>query len=367
MTHPNPYNYNLPVMPKMFFGRQSNVDTLAHQLITGLGNSILLIGGRRMGKTSILEALYQNLQLIVKRPSNALIPLPVFLDLMGEGISSLEAFFHALCERSKSAVEEITSQRVNTNCTSNDGELPQQNFLNVLETWSQTALREHSRRLRLILLLDECEEILEHAWSIDLQRALRSLLVRRNTKEMLKVVMAGSHRLLAQSKQHGSPLWNVLTPHRLSVLNEQSTLELIMKPTKGCLSHETVQAIVNESGGHPFLTQYIMYHLWEVGIKTATSETVEQIALSFPRERSDFRDWVNCLGPSGLIVYSILAQTNSSLSEDIIISNSNIARLDVADALDTLCYHGLVVKETHEETYRIGAQMFRKWYVSHIQ
>jgi hypothetical protein len=51
----NPYNYNLPVNPDMFFGRQKDVQTLVQHLAKlDKGDSFALVGGRRMGKTSLL-------------------------------------------------------------------------------------------------------------------------------------------------------------------------------------------------------------------------------------------------------------------------------------------------------------------------
>lgn len=57
MRATNPYNYNLPVGPEMFFGRQGDVETVTHHLTATPGDSFALIGGRRMGLTSLLDAL----------------------------------------------------------------------------------------------------------------------------------------------------------------------------------------------------------------------------------------------------------------------------------------------------------------------
>src|SRR5713226_5829496 len=113
MVRPNPYNYNLPATQNMFFGRQNEVEALARQLTASLGDSKLLIGGRRMGKTSFLEALYQTLIMETTKPTYTLMPLPVLLDLTGENIDSLESFFTIVCEQSKIAIEEVLSEPTN--------------------------------------------------------------------------------------------------------------------------------------------------------------------------------------------------------------------------------------------------------------
>jgi hypothetical protein len=62
MDRANPYNYNLPVDPQMFFGRQADAANLVNDLTAVPGDSIALIGGRRMGKTSMLEAVRRGLE-----------------------------------------------------------------------------------------------------------------------------------------------------------------------------------------------------------------------------------------------------------------------------------------------------------------
>lgn len=52
VSNRNPYNYNLPVSSEMFFGRHDDVNNFYTQLATIPGDSMALIGGRRMGKTS---------------------------------------------------------------------------------------------------------------------------------------------------------------------------------------------------------------------------------------------------------------------------------------------------------------------------
>lgn len=79
MVSRNPYNYNLPVSPDMFYGRNENVETLINQLTAVPGDSIALIGGRRMGKTSILEALMRHLDDLQIEPKTNLSPFPYFL------------------------------------------------------------------------------------------------------------------------------------------------------------------------------------------------------------------------------------------------------------------------------------------------
>jgi len=232
--------------------------------------------------------------------------------------------------------------------------------------WNRAVMEQRGRSLRLVLLLDECEQIVERSWAPDLYGALRSLLVGQTTRALLKVVMTGSHRFLTQVRQQGSPLRNILKYHTLRVLDGRATRALIVRPTGGVLSEEVVQEIARQSGGHPFLTQYLMHHLWERGVESATVETARRIAAGFPHRRGDFRDWMEGLGDSGRRVYAALAQAATPLSEEEVRSALRPPPTDLPQALEALCYHGLVVEEDAGGGYRVAGEMFRQWFFTAV-
>ena len=99
MPDANPYNYNLPVEPAMFFGRDADVAALAQKLTGAPGDSIALVGGRRMGKTSMLEALRRALEV----PAADMLALPILLDLSGEGLDSADDLFRLVAEQARDA------------------------------------------------------------------------------------------------------------------------------------------------------------------------------------------------------------------------------------------------------------------------
>jgi len=345
MRTPNPYNYNLPVAPKMFFGRQGDVKTFTHHLTATQGDSFALIGGRRMGKTSLLESLLRVLEPMVEEPARGLLPLPIFQDLTGEGVDSVITFFRIIGEEAHYKLADLLALPSGVPFTLGYEQPPAPTFRRVLEKWGRTAMEKRGCRLRLILLLDECEQIVEQSWTSELYGALRYLLVRQSTRSLLKVVMTGSHRFLSQVRQRGSPLRNVLKYHRLRVLDEKATRDLISQPTGDVLPEEVVEAIIEQSGGHTFLTQYLMHHLWERGLEKATPETVRMITVEFPHERNDFQDWLNGLGNVGSEVYAVLNQARKPLGEHQIRAAMGAASPGILQALDALCYHGLITQE----------------------
>ena len=356
MRPPNPYNYNLPVAPAMFFGRDGDVETLVHGLTGPQGDSFALVGGRRMGKTSLLEVLERTL----KPHSGRFLLVSVLLDMSGEAVDSVSAFFRTIAYQASEALTDDLGLRPDCSIEMDSTRPPARAFSRWLTVWNRVATEQEGRSLRLILLLDECEQIVERPWAPDLYAALRSLLVGRTTRYCFKVVLSGSHRFLSQVRQKGSPLRNVLKYHTLRVLDEQATRDLITHPTGGVLPEPVVQEVARQSGGHPFLTQYLMHYLWERGLEQATIAAVCRIAAGFPHERGDFGAWMEGLGDSGRRVYDLLLRSEGPLSEGEIRTRLSSPLPDLPQALEALCYHGLIVHEG--DRYRVAGAMFRDWF-----
>ncbi|MBN2390997.1 MAG: ATP-binding protein [Anaerolineae bacterium] len=366
MANTNPYNYNLPVGPEMFFGREADVQELLDAVTSTPGDSVALIGGRRMGKTSLLEALLRAFETQTMAAPDRLL-LPIFLDLSGEWLGSVMDFFSLICTE----VESTLSKRLSRDMPRElflfqEGRPPAPAFGKLLDGWSRAVIAQTGMRLRLTLLLDECERLVEQPWASDLYGALRYLLVGKTTRALLKVVVVGSHGFLTQVRQHGSPLRNVLKYHTLRALDVQATRELVAQPTQGILPETIVTAVVEQSGGHPFFTQYLMYHLWKHGLEGASTETVEQIATQFPHERNDFHDWMEGIGIAGASAYRVLAQENALLTEAQIRVALESVPPDLMQALDALCYHGLVLRDPKKERYQVAGEMFHSWFVSNV-
>ena len=56
---PNPFNFGTPVNPQKLIGRWEQIEAVANDLINAGGHSHAVVGGRRFGKSSFLDALCQ--------------------------------------------------------------------------------------------------------------------------------------------------------------------------------------------------------------------------------------------------------------------------------------------------------------------
>lgn len=362
---PNPYNYNLPVGPEMFYGRQKQLDYAVTQLLAVRGDSIALIGGRRMGKTSFLEALERALrQAIVEQPPDRPLPLPLFIDFTGADVTSAHAFLRCVIQESAGGWPHPDGRLIPGLPDASPGQGPPgHEFRDLLKLWAQQVSDAFHRPPRLILLLDECEHIVNHAWTTGLYRVLRFVLDNASARHLLNVVMAGSHRFHTQVYQAGSPLENILQYHdyRLYAFDRVSAEALIQEPTGQRTPPAVAEAVWAESGGHPFLIQYLMHTLCKGDLAASTPADVVTAAVGFPRGRPDFHKWLDAMGPTAVAAYRTLVEAGVPCSVAAI-----RARITPADnlegILEALRYHGLV--GGHDDTYWATAGMFRRWFLN---
>ncbi len=366
MTTTNPYNYTQPVQPvrpEMFCGREQDLSLLVNELVSPSGMPYALVGGHKIGKTSLLEALLSRLQQMQMERSCETLPIPILLKLNDPRIVSAEAFFAVVCQATQKALDSELPLSASEGAAGEGTRVPYVlAFEEKLQNWGQAVQKRCGRRLRLILLLDDCEYIVDQVWIPDLYEALQRLLTTSPTRPLLGVILAGTRRFLDDVYHPGSPLRPTLVRHALGVLDATATRELITQRGQVKLPEAVIAEIAAQTGGHPFLVQYIMHHLWHADLQAVTVESVRGIAVArFFLEPEVFEEWVKGLGDTAQQVFTILDQAQHALSEDQIRASMRRAPADLRQALNALCYHGVVSREL-KQGYTIAGHMFREWF-----
>ena len=82
---------------------------------------------------------------------------------------------------------------------------------------------------------------------------------RPKVQDHLGIKMAGSSNFYAKITEEGPPLRNILLKRLLPALSDEETRALSDEPTADATPQPVSEAILALSGGHPFLTQYLMY------------------------------------------------------------------------------------------------------------
>ncbi len=79
---PNPFNFGTPVPHYKFVGRWDQINAIVEDLVNSEGHSHAVIGGRRFGKSSFLEALQNDLiQRLSKADTGNWYIFPILINL----------------------------------------------------------------------------------------------------------------------------------------------------------------------------------------------------------------------------------------------------------------------------------------------
>jgi len=262
----NPFIAGPPVLdPKLFVGRQALVDRV---LATVPNNSLLLLGERRIGKTSMLHQLRARLPKL-DHPRFCFVPVSVDLQGVAE-----EAFFATLAE----AVGEAIGDERMSAARAADG-YDSRNLVRDLRRVLQTLKCLDERRAKLVLLLDEIDEL--NGYSHRTNQRLRSLFM-RGFGDQLVAVAAGVG--IAREWDHeGSPWYNFFEELEVGPIDAVAARGLATQPLNGVIAidDKAVDRLLEEANGRPYILQKIalaaVQRVHEDRRSRITSEDVEGV------------------------------------------------------------------------------------------
>jgi hypothetical protein len=232
------------------------------------------------------------------------------------------------------------------------------------------ALDTRGQRLRLVILMDEAEDVIAVEWGEDLRPNLRALLSNSPIVEDVALVMAGSTQMYNQVTERDSPLENILDRYPLPPLSQEATLALARRPNDDRLPEKVAQEVWRQSGGQPCMAQYVLRELWEElegELAEAMAQDAQDVAETFEERTRHFTTWARTLGANGNKVYRFLAQADVPVSwADI---RQNFASEDsgaLQGTLEILYYHGLIQRQGRgrRRQYQVGGRMYRDWFIA---
>jgi hypothetical protein len=369
----NPYNYHLAVRDDaMFFGREKVLGRLLGGLCDPIPHSAAIFGGRRCGKTSLLNKLSRMLRGDVQAAGGRRF-VPCSLDLQGGRPLSRSADFflwvlEELGETWESHHKLEHGQIAEPLQACYRAELtkgPVDAFVRAFQS-----LDRRGERVRVVILVDESEGILTAEWGDDLRSNLRSLLSNSAIAEDVALVMAGSTQAYTKITEHDSPLENILDRHSMPTLSREATLALARRPNDDHLPEKVAEEVWRQTGGQPCTTQYILHELWNQmagALQNATAEDVQEIAETFEDRTHHFSAWARTLGRPGHDVYHFLVEQDAATTYlEIRQRFSKMTVFLLQSMLDALLYHGLVhcYGYGRKRKYEIAGRMYREWFLS---
>lgn len=321
----SPFTTRGPTSDNMFFGRERELRMLATQLRS---SSFAIIGGRRIGKTSLLLRLHR-----------VILPTAGFYTLFLD------------CSKKPSDVP-INKLRL-IDWRPEPPKNPPKTFGELLES------PPFDRPV--VLLLDEADKLIpferEHGWQ--LINGLRSMA---NTG-YVQVVFCGERVLIEVLRDSSGPLFNFANEIQLGLLEEKEVHELVTRPMRQleiALNDEDkiVERIWEFTSGHPNVVQLLCHRLIErinqKDNRTITLEDVD-IIINNPEflEKDFLQTFWEAATPLEKIITLVLSQdelkpykyseVRQMLSQAI---NIQIDATLVKDALDRLIHLRSILQQT---------------------
>jgi hypothetical protein len=363
---PNPFRFNLPTPPREFLGRSADVQKIADELCSWRGDSHAVIGGRRFGKSSLLITLEHALRARwEQRQGGGPRVLPVRFSIQDiVPLSSPDDFFRFAIEQICLVFEEIAKEAAGAALgpllARGEGPARPRAILREFEEVVLKIATASGTPLRVALLVDEMDAALDSAAVGALFGNLRSLVSTGRVSDHVRLVAAGVGRF-RELDGRDSPLFNVLTPLFLEPFDEPSARALIAR-AEG-LDASVAEALIGAAGGHPFILQFLLHHLFRRGIASVTKVVLEDTVLKFMQDRRpDLAGWWQAVGSEGQTAYSVLAKTSRWTSVGEVARALGRASARVKRGLEALWFHGLVQQRDGHREYSVGGELFRDWY-----
>jgi len=345
----------------MFFGRKEDLaEIIELRIKQSCPISTILIGGRKIGKTSLLYQIQDRLLKQLHGGSDTIIS--TYIDLQAVVPCDRSTFFRDLAAAIARSVQRQGGILVSVP-ESLAGD-PYSTFCQqVWAIFDQCA--EHIDSVRFVLLIDETEQLLGHPWTEDVVSNLRHLINTSDLQPFVTLVVAGFkevHDYAMVEEGIGSRFGDAVYWTKLGVLTEKDARDLVTVPLGGVVREEVVRTVYELSGGHPFIIQYLMDEAYKPDPTDITAADVAEASRQFSRKVRVFSSWEGKFTNLDRQVYWALAQTGRALAPDavqgLVTSRTELGATE--DSLEFLTYTGVVAEQ--DGKYTAVGEMYRDWF-----
>lgn len=261
LTIVSPFISEGPTPSRMFFGRELEIRRIIEQ---HRNQSFAIIGGRKSGKTSLLQRLRE---LIPQRSK------VTYLD----------------CQAHPDRVDFLSFLQSGAKAESGG---PGRADLASTEAILRDYLHKEFGESPGVILLDEVDDLFLADSTADqyphvLSRALRSM----SQSKIATIVATGERSLFELTRDPASPHWNFCTPMQIGPLDQEASRQLIGAPLRELgisVGRDAVDLLLDRSAQHPNLLQYIgdalVHHLAPLAgsgeVLNVGTEQVDAVATS---------------------------------------------------------------------------------------
>ena len=290
LTAVSPYITEGSVPGHIFFGREREITKIMQTLPN---KSISLIGGRRIGKTSILQKIDRELRRLDDYDNLYMDCQPVFDYSDFRGMVAIEWEFEL------------------------DDDLPHSFYEFISQQY------EENKKI-IIILIDEIDALLKYDTQENDEQLFKTFRALSQANKC-KFIFSGERILHRQSHDENSPLYNFCDTITLNYLEEKAARALIIRPMKDMgirllEEKKLVDEILRWSSCHPRMVQYMCSRLIEVINKEGIRE-INLEHLNVVRNTGEFRDefietiWGRSTPFERIITLVVLDKKNFSLDD----------------------------------------------------
>ena len=259
----SPYVAGPPIFPKTgnpFFGRRDVFDWVAKNLRGAhQKNNLLLLGERRMGKTSILLQLERGAfgESLRKREDHPL--CPIFIDLQPMSSDGNAVLLHGIAQSVYDHLCERSSGLTDVPMFSSFAAEPYRYFHRFMEDVNQ----QLRGRMLLVLMLDEIEALAEGVQRGKLDTGIYGVL-RHGMQfwDQVAFILAGSHRPDEMPSEYYG-LFAGAVPREVSFMKVEDARALVQEPVSREVTYDkaAVDALIETTHGHPYLLQVLCHEI----------------------------------------------------------------------------------------------------------
>ena len=349
----NPFKYGAIVEAGFFTDRIEEVAYISH--FVNSANHLILISPRRFGKSSVVaKAIKQSGR------KSITVNLQQVTSVADLSAKLLREFFkvHPM-ERVKHLITHFrVIPSVTTNLVTGLMEVsfqPGVNPLTLLEDVMELIEKAHTEQDRIIVVLDEFQDILDIAPHLDKQ--LRSIM---QTQKNINYILLGSQESMMTEifERKKSPFYHFGELMRLGKLPRKEFHQYLSERLKSCFAErydELANQILDYTGCHPYYSQQLASNVWFIGtlqpekedpLLTAIDNIVTSHGLDYERM------WMNFNRTNKWIL--------QHLANEKALQTGEYPTSTIYSALKRLQKEGYVI---YSNRYEIEDPFFREWII----
>ncbi|MBW4581986.1 MAG: helix-turn-helix domain-containing protein [Tildeniella nuda ZEHNDER 1965/U140] len=377
--------------PPHFFGRNKLIEEVQQFPF----RIRVLLGGKRIGKTSTLRALEWNL--LEPAPNKSRRAFPVFISLRYERPNSLDNLRYLMIDQLRNAIDrwqktpglvlrekyqqflnqfesgEVTisfltaiNAKVKINNLGREHLLDKTDFQKAL---SKTIIDLQKWDFEgVCFLFDEAVYLVREGWANSALSYFRS--IKDDDMELsplFGLVLSGYRALKNYQQEVGSPLYGFADFPWLGALEDSEAKQLIIHriQEQQFFLNDSVNTIMQWTGNHPYLTQQMLNSIFDI-YQTNAKMNWEALFHKLIRQHDvDFSVWWNKnqqsdgFSDAERLVYEALIKNRRGTIKEML-KLVNLSESEVEDALVVLSGTG-VIQRLDEECYSIGSLLFETW------